>query len=42
MQLLASALAAGSQPPERTVVAPHSFPAVKELEKVRGQAARTS
>lgn len=42
MQLLASALAAGSQPPERTVVAPHSFPALKELEKIRGKAAQTS
>ncbi len=31
MQLLASALDAGSQPPERTVVAPSSFPALKEL-----------
>jgi ribose transport system substrate-binding protein len=42
MHLLASALAAGSQPPERTVVAPHSFPALKELQKSRGQAAQTS
>ncbi|MGP0021737.1 MAG: sugar ABC transporter substrate-binding protein [Candidatus Sulfotelmatobacter sp.] len=42
MQMLASALAAGSQPPERTVVAPHSFPALKELQKIRGQAAQTS
>ena len=42
IQLLASALAAGSQPPERTVVAPSSFPALKELQKVRGKAAQTS
>jgi ribose transport system substrate-binding protein len=42
MQLLASALAAGSQPPERTVVSPHSFPALAELKKLRGQAAQTS
>jgi ribose transport system substrate-binding protein len=42
IQLLATALAAGSQPPERTVVAPHSFPELKELQKVKGLAARTS
>ena len=42
IQLLASALAAGSQPPERTIVTPHSFPALNELQKARGQAARTS
>ena len=42
MQLLAAAFEAGSQPPERTVVAPSSFPALKELQKVRGQAALTS
>jgi ribose transport system substrate-binding protein len=42
MQLLASALAAGSQPQERTVVAPHSYPALKELQKVRSQTAQTS
>ncbi len=42
MQLLASALAAGSQPPERTVVAPSSFPALKELQKIRAKAAPTS
>jgi len=42
MRLLASALAAGSQPPERTVVSPHSFPALAELKKLRGQAAQTS
>lgn len=39
MQLLAAALAAGSQPAERTVVAPSSFPALRELQKVRGHAA---
>jgi len=42
LQLLASALAAGSQPPERTVVAPSSFPSLKDLQKVRGLAAQTS
>jgi ribose transport system substrate-binding protein len=42
MHLLAAALAAGSQPAERTVVAPISFPALKELQKVRGQSAHTS
>lgn len=42
LQLLASALAAGSQPPERTVVAPSSFPSLKELQEVRRQAAQTS
>jgi ribose transport system substrate-binding protein len=42
MQLLASALAAGSQPAERTVVSPSSFPALKELQKVRGHAAQSS
>jgi ABC-type sugar transport system substrate-binding protein len=40
MQLLASALKAGSQPPERTLVAPSSFPTLKELQKPRA-AART-
>jgi ribose transport system substrate-binding protein len=39
IQLLASALNAGSQPPERTLVAPSSFPSLKELQKPRGQAA---
>jgi len=39
MHLLVSALKAGSQPPERTVVAPSSFPSLKELQKVRGQTA---
>jgi ribose transport system substrate-binding protein len=42
LHLLASALAAGSQPPERTVVAPSSFPSLKELEKVRAGAAKMS
>ena len=31
MQLLAKALDAGSQPEERTMIAPASFPEVKEL-----------
>lgn len=39
LQLLASALKAGSQPPERTLVAPISFPAIKDLQKVRTMAA---
>jgi ribose transport system substrate-binding protein len=42
MQLLASALSTGSQPPERTVVASSSFPTLKELQKTRGQAATTT
>ena len=42
MHMLASALSAGSQPPERTVVAPNSFPSLKELQKPREQAAQTS
>ena len=42
MHLLASALNAGSQPEERTIVAPSSFPSVKELQKARGSAAKTS
>jgi ABC-type sugar transport system substrate-binding protein len=32
MQLLATALESGSQPPERTLVMPTSFPALKELQ----------
>ncbi|MFZ1139746.1 MAG: sugar ABC transporter substrate-binding protein [Candidatus Sulfotelmatobacter sp.] len=40
MQLLASALKAGSQPPERTLVSPNSFPSLKELQKTRTQAAQ--
>jgi hypothetical protein len=39
MQLLASALEAGAQPAERTIVAPISFPSLRELQKPRGQAA---
>jgi ribose transport system substrate-binding protein len=42
MHLLASALNAGSQPAERTVVPPSSFPSLKELQQARGQAAHTS
>src|SRR5258708_13273518 len=42
IQMLATAFEAGSQPPERTVVAPSSFPALKELKKVRGQPAPPS
>lgn len=40
LQMLASALKAGSQPPERTLVAPKSFPALTELQKVGAQVAR--
>ena len=40
MQLLASALKAGSQPPERTLLPPSSFPALKELQKPRATAAQ--
>ncbi len=40
LHLLASALKAGSQPPERTLVAPSSFPSLKELQKARAQAAQ--
>jgi ribose transport system substrate-binding protein len=39
IHLLASALNAGAQPPERTLIAPTSFPSLKELQKPRGQAA---
>jgi ribose transport system substrate-binding protein len=42
MELLASALQAGSQPPERTMLAPSSFPTLKELQKTRAAAAQTS
>ena len=38
MQMLATALKAGSQPPERTLVAPLSFPAVTDLQRTRGAA----
>jgi ABC-type sugar transport system substrate-binding protein len=41
LELLSSAMKAGSQPPERTLVAPSSFPALKELQKARAQAAQT-
>jgi ribose transport system substrate-binding protein len=40
LQLLSAAINAGSQPPERTLVAPTSFPALKELQKVRIQVAQ--
>jgi len=36
MQLMASALKTGAQPPEHTVSAPSSFPELKELQKTRG------
>jgi ribose transport system substrate-binding protein len=42
IQLLASALKAGSQPAERTLISPSSFPSLKEFQKVRSQAAQTS
>jgi len=35
MRLLSGAMKAGSQPPERTLVGPSSFPALKELQKAR-------
>lgn len=38
IHLLAAALKTGMQPPERTVVAPSSFPAVKDLQRARGHA----
>lgn len=41
MEMLSSAMKAGSQPPERTLVAPSSYPALKELQKARVQAAQT-
>jgi ribose transport system substrate-binding protein len=40
MQLLAQSLRGGSQPPERTLVAPTSFPAVKDLQKAQAAANR--
>jgi len=40
LQLLSNAINAGSQPPERTLIAPISFPALKELQKVRTLAAQ--
>jgi ribose transport system substrate-binding protein len=42
IQLLATALKAGSQPPERTMVVPSSFPSLKELQKPRATAAQKS
>jgi|SRR5271166_798247 len=42
MRLLASALKTGSQPPERTLVAPSSFPGLQELQKARALAAHPS
>lgn len=41
IQLLAAALEAGSQPPERTVVSSSSYPTLQELQKARRQAAHT-
>ncbi len=41
LQLLSSAMKAGSQPSARTLVAPSSFPALKELQRARGHAAQT-
>ena len=40
MHLVATALRNGTQPAERTLVAPISFPALKELVKAKGQAAQ--
>ena len=39
IRVLATAVESGSQPPERTVSAPSSFPALAELKKVRAQGA---
>jgi ribose transport system substrate-binding protein len=39
MERLANALKSGTQPAERTLLAPSSFPTLKELQKVRAQAA---
>ena len=39
MNLLAAALQSGSQPPERTLIAPSSFPTLRELQKASAQAA---
>jgi len=39
LQLLSAAIKAGSQPPGRTLIAPHSFPPLKELQKARAQGA---
>jgi hypothetical protein len=40
MRLLATALKTGSHPPERTLVAPSSFPSIKELQNALGPAAQ--
>jgi len=42
LQLLINAINAGSQPPDRTLVAPSSFPALKDLQKARVQTAQGS
>ena len=39
LKLVTSALAAGSQPVEHTLVAPSSYPAIKDLQKARAAAA---
>lgn len=40
LDLLAQSLKAGSQPPERTVMTPSSFPPVKEMQRVQAAAAQ--
>jgi ribose transport system substrate-binding protein len=40
MQLLVSAVKSGSPPPERTSIAPSSYPDVKDLPRARAQAAQ--
>jgi ribose transport system substrate-binding protein len=40
IQLLASSLRSGSQPPERTLIAPSSFPPVEELKRAQARAAQ--
>jgi ribose transport system substrate-binding protein len=40
LHLVAKALKAGSQPQERTLVAPHSFPAVRDMQKSRAASAQ--
>jgi ribose transport system substrate-binding protein len=39
MEMLANALKTGAQPPERTLIAPCSFPVLKELQKAKAHAA---
>ena len=39
LELLAAALRSGSQPPERTCIAPRSYPEVKDLQPVRAEGA---